>query len=45
MVLVTEGQIMVNEKSLKNGDMVHLSTSGSDILLSSYDVAKVLIMS
>jgi quercetin 2,3-dioxygenase len=34
----------VNDKSLANGDMIHLSYSGTDITIRSDAIAKVLIM-
>jgi len=34
----------VNDKTLENGDMIHLSQPGTDITIQSDDMAKVLIM-
>lgn len=44
MILVTEWTAIVNDKSLANGDMIHLSQSGTDITIVSDAIAKVLIM-
>lgn len=44
MVLVVEGEIWVWEKNLKNGDMVHLSQSGSEVYMISSGIATILVM-
>ncbi|MBC7504042.1 pirin family protein [Candidatus Gracilibacteria bacterium] len=44
MLLVTEGEIIVNGKKLENGDMANFARSGSSISISSNAIAKVLIM-
>ncbi len=44
ILLVTEWEIIVAQKKLQNGDIAHFARSGSDISISSNNVAKVLIM-
>ncbi|MBX9809924.1 pirin family protein [Candidatus Gracilibacteria bacterium] len=44
MVLVTEGSVVINEKSLGNGDMIHFSKTGEGISVSSAGNAKILVM-
>jgi redox-sensitive bicupin YhaK (pirin superfamily) len=45
MILVTEGEIIINGKLVENGDMVHLSATWTDISMQSSANAKVLVMS
>lgn len=44
MLLVTEWSVMINDKKIENGDMIHLSKSGTHISLSSDSNAKILVM-
>ena len=44
MVLVTEWEIMINDRKLGNGDIAHFGASWSTLSLSSISVAKILIM-
>ncbi len=44
IILVTEWSVIVNEKCLENGDMVHLSREWTDIHLTTDSIAKILIM-
>ena len=44
LALVTEWNMSVNEKSLENGDMVHLSRDGNEMIIESDFLGKILIM-
>ena len=44
MILVTEWSITLGDRTLENGDMVHLSRAGEDITLTSLSSAKILVM-
>jgi quercetin 2,3-dioxygenase len=44
MLLVTQWEIIANDKKVENGNMIHFSRSGSSFSISSKSVAKILIM-
>ncbi len=45
MILVTEWEVTINDKLIKNGDMIHFSPSGDEIYIQSDSIAKILFMS
>ncbi len=45
MILVTEWEVTINTKLVKNGDMIHLSHIWTDISIQADITAKVLVMS
>ena len=44
MILVTEWSIIANGKILENGDMLYFSQDGTELILESSSLAKVLVM-
>ncbi len=44
MMLVTEWEIFINDKLVKNGDIIHFSWIGEDININSESIAKILFM-
>ncbi|NRH21667.1 pirin family protein [Candidatus Gracilibacteria bacterium] len=44
MLLVAEGEIQANDKTIENGNIVHFSRSGTSVLLQSDSITKVLVM-
>ncbi len=45
LILITEWDVTINGRDLENGDMIHLSSIGSDITMVSHGIAKVLVTS
>ncbi len=44
MILVSEGSLIVNEKILESGDIIHLSQDGTEFNLESREWSKILVM-